>query len=69
MKLNFGQIFIASFLSVILYSLVFLALRGTLKFRGGIKLTLNPEARWNNREENRLLARVARSMLLYVHMF
>jgi len=63
--LHLLPIFIASFLSVILYSLVFLALRGTLKFRGGIKLTLNPEARWNNREENRLLARVARSMLLY----
>jgi len=63
--LHLLPIFIASFLSVILYSLVFLALRGTLKFRGGIKLTLNPEVRWNNREENRLLARVARSMLLY----
>jgi len=60
-------ILIASFLSAIFYSLIFLVLRGTLKIRGGIKLTLNPDSRWNNSEENyhRFIARVARSMLWY----
>lgn len=37
------------------YLVVFLALRGILKIRGGIRITLNPEARRSNREENRLL--------------
>lgn len=54
-------------LSAILYSLLFLVLRGTLKIQGGIKLILNPDERWKNGEENyhRFIARVARSMLWY----
>lgn len=63
--LHLLPIVIGSFLSAILYSLTFLALRGTLRIRGGIKLTLNPEVRWNNHEEDCLLAPVARSMLWY----
>ncbi|KAH9481673.1 hypothetical protein JR316_0006200 [Psilocybe cubensis] len=63
-------ILLASILGAILYSLIFLVLRGTLKFNSGIKITLNPNKRWNNKEglgENyhRFVARIARSMLWY----
>ncbi|KDR78896.1 hypothetical protein GALMADRAFT_1365568 [Galerina marginata CBS 339.88] len=63
-------ILLASFFGAILYSLIFLALRGTLKFKSGIKITLNPHERWHDSEglgENyhRFIARVARSMLWY----
>ncbi|KAF8150756.1 hypothetical protein B0H34DRAFT_824442 [Crassisporium funariophilum] len=64
------HILISSILSALLYSLIFLVLRGTLKINGGIKLTLNPNERWNNSEglgENyhRFIARVSKSMLWY----
>ncbi|PPQ83448.1 hypothetical protein CVT25_007039 [Psilocybe cyanescens] len=64
-------ILLASILGAILYSLIFLVLRGTLKFKSGIKLTLNPNKRWNDKEglgENyhRFVARIANSMLWYV---
>ncbi|KAF8907347.1 hypothetical protein CPB84DRAFT_1844044 [Gymnopilus junonius] len=63
-------ILLASVLGAILYSLIFLILRGTLKFKQGIKLTLDPQERWNDfnsQGENyqRFIARVARSMLWY----
>jgi hypothetical protein len=68
--LHLLPILLASFFGAILYSLIFLVLRGTLKYNKGIKLTLNPHERWNNSEglgENyhRFVARVARSMLWY----
>ncbi|PFH53117.1 hypothetical protein AMATHDRAFT_73644 [Amanita thiersii Skay4041] len=40
-------ILIGSLLSVLLYSIVFLVLRGTLNIRGGVKLTLDPHQRWS----------------------
>ncbi|KAL1694317.1 hypothetical protein GGG16DRAFT_23147, partial [Schizophyllum commune] len=43
-------IFIASVLSAILYSLIFLVLRGTLKIRDGISLNFNPAARYDMTE-------------------
>ncbi|RDB26384.1 hypothetical protein Hypma_006851 [Hypsizygus marmoreus] len=62
-------IFVASVLSAILYSLIFLVLRGTLNIKGGIKLTLDPHERWvaGKVTENyhRFVARIARSMLWY----
>jgi len=63
-------ILLSSFLGAILYSLTFLVLRGTVKFREGIKLTLNPAERWANRnkdDENyrRFVAKLSRSMLWY----
>ncbi|KAF9453453.1 hypothetical protein P691DRAFT_800720 [Macrolepiota fuliginosa MF-IS2] len=59
-------IFIASLLSAFLYSVIFLALRGTLVIKGGIKLTLGPNGRWDGDENyHRFVARVARSMLWY----
>lgn len=62
-------IFVASVLSAILYSLIFLVLRGTLNINGGIKLTLDPHERWvsGHVTENyqRFVARIARSMLWY----
>ncbi|KAG5653391.1 hypothetical protein H0H81_000778 [Sphagnurus paluster] len=62
------QIFIASVVSAILYSLIFLVLRGTLNIKGGIKLTLDPyERKAAGASENyhRFVARIARSMLWY----
>lgn len=61
-------IFIASVVSAILYSLIFLVLRGTLNIKGGIKLTLDPyERKAAGASENyhRFVARIARSMLWY----
>ncbi|TFK72979.1 hypothetical protein BDN72DRAFT_894414 [Pluteus cervinus] len=62
-------IFIASILSAILYSIVFLVLRGTLVIRGGLKLTLDPQERWSaggvSANYHRFVARIARSMLWY----
>lgn len=64
------KIFLASILSAILYSLIFLVLRGTLVIRGGLKINLDPHERWNGRiasgeEYHRFMASVARSMLWY----
>ncbi|TFK40233.1 hypothetical protein BDQ12DRAFT_488623 [Crucibulum laeve] len=61
-------IFVASVFSAVLYSLIFLALRGTLMIKGGLKLTFDPNERWNNDDGvnyHRFVARVARSMLWY----
>ncbi|GLB40499.1 hypothetical protein LshimejAT787_0803700 [Lyophyllum shimeji] len=62
-------IFLASIMSAILYSLIFLVLRGTLNIRGGIKLTLDPQERWVAgkvvEHYPRFVARIARNMLWY----
>jgi hypothetical protein len=63
-----SQILIASTLGTVLYSLIFLILRGTLKIKSGIKLTLNPNERWTDSEDlgvnyHRFIARIAKSML------
>lgn len=62
---SLSQIFIASLLAAFLYSFIFLVLRGTLMIKGGIKLTLDPNSRWDGANENyhKFVARVARSML------
>lgn len=64
---SYVQIFIASLLSAFLYSLIYLVLRGSLKIKGGIRLTLDPNARWDGNTESyqRFIARVAKSMLWY----
>ncbi|KAJ7106489.1 hypothetical protein C8R43DRAFT_906126, partial [Mycena crocata] len=58
-------IFITSIMSALLYSIIFLVLRGTLVIRGGLKLALDPNERWGGNVQNyhRFVARIARSML------
>ena len=62
-----AQIFIASVLSAILYSVIYLVLRGTLNIKGGVTLILDPHERWAvggvNQDYHRFIARIARSML------
>jgi hypothetical protein len=62
-------IFVASVLSAILYSLIFLVLRGTLNIKGGIRLTLDPNEKFVSEgvTENyhKFVARIARSMVWY----
>ena len=52
-------------LSALLYSIIFLVLRGTLVIKGGLKLSLDPNERWDGNVKNyhRFVARIARSML------
>jgi hypothetical protein len=61
-------LFLASFLSVILYSLIFLTLRGTIVFNAGLRIHINPERRLRPRNETfeeyqRFVYSVARTML------
>ncbi|KAJ7723475.1 hypothetical protein B0H14DRAFT_2203184, partial [Mycena olivaceomarginata] len=60
-------IFITSIMSALLYSLIFLVLRGTLAIRGGLKFSLDPNERWGGNVQNyhRFVARIARSMLWF----
>ncbi|KAJ7914930.1 hypothetical protein B0H13DRAFT_2001699 [Mycena leptocephala] len=60
-------IFVASIMSALLYSLIFLVLRGTLVIRGGLKFSLDPNERWSGNVQNyhRFVARIARSMLWF----
>jgi len=60
--------FLASLLSVVVYSLIFLMLRGTLVINGGIRIQLDPERRLRLRsgtfeEYQRFVYTVARTML------
>lgn len=57
-------IFVASFLSAILYSLIFLVLRGSISFRGGVSFSLNRNER-NVDHYQRFVAGIAKSMLWY----
>ncbi|KAF7327452.1 hypothetical protein MKEN_00323300 [Mycena kentingensis (nom. inval.)] len=56
-----------SILSALLYSLIFLVLRGTLVVRGGLKLTLDPNERWAGNVTNyhKFISRIARSLLWF----
>ncbi|KAF9046848.1 hypothetical protein BDZ89DRAFT_1127304 [Hymenopellis radicata] len=66
--LHLLPIFIAAFVSAVLYSLIFLVLRGTLVIKGGVKLTLNPNERWTGEggeNYHRFIQGIARSMLWY----
>ncbi|KAK0450064.1 hypothetical protein EV421DRAFT_1990174 [Armillaria borealis] len=63
--LHLLPIFIASFFSAVLYSLIFLVLRGTLVIKGGVRLNLNPSGRWSGQSDenyHRFIAGIARSM-------
>lgn len=68
MLLYFLPLFLASFLSVIVYSLIFLMLRGTIIFNAGLKIHINPERRLRPRNETfeeyqSFIYSVARKML------
>jgi len=62
-------IFATSVVSVILYSLIFLVLRGTLAIRGGLRLNLGPRVSDNRMdtggEYHRFVADISRSMLWF----
>ena len=62
------QVFLASLLSAIVYSLVFLILRGTITINGGLRFQLDPERRLRLRNQSfeeyqRFVYLVARTML------
>ncbi|KAH9057825.1 hypothetical protein EDB87DRAFT_973535 [Lactarius vividus] len=68
MLLFFIPVFLASLLSAIVYSLIFLILRGTLTINGGLRFQLDPERRLRLRNETfeeyqRFVYSVARTML------
>ncbi|KAJ7086107.1 hypothetical protein B0H15DRAFT_845346 [Mycena belliarum] len=60
-------IYLTSILSALIFSIVFLVLRGTLVIKGGFKLALDPNERWSGNVQNyhRFVARIARSMLWF----
>jgi hypothetical protein len=64
------QIFLAASVSAVIYSLIYLVLRGTLVIRGGLKINLDPQQRWIGRyafdEYHCFIRAVAKSMLWYV---
>lgn len=62
------KLFLASFISVVVYSLIFLTLRGTIIFNDGLTIYINPERRLRPRNETyeeyqRFIYSVARTML------
>jgi hypothetical protein len=62
------KLFLASLLSAIIYSLIFLILRGTLVINGGLKIHIDPERRLRLHsgtfeEYQRFIYSVARTML------
>lgn len=66
----FFQLLVGSLVSVVVYTLVFLVLRGTLTIQGGIRFNFNRSHRWSMSsvttvEYQRFIAAVARSMLWY----
>lgn len=62
--------FTAALLSTVIYSLIFLILRGTLVINGGLRLNLDAPSRWTTHDSvegyQRFLNSIARSMLWYV---
>ncbi|EAU85451.2 hypothetical protein CC1G_12975 [Coprinopsis cinerea okayama7 len=59
-------ILVASILSAIFYSIIYLALRGTLAVKGGVKLSLDPHERWTvaaSDNYQRFIARIASSVV------
>lgn len=66
--LHLLPILVASILSAVFYSIIFLVLRGTISIKGGIKLTLDPNQRMATTDRDgyhRFIARIARSMIWY----
>lgn len=61
--------FIAAFLSTVIYSLIFLILRGTLLINGGLKLNFDAPSRWTTHDSvegyQQFLNSIARSMLWF----
>ncbi|ETW82875.1 hypothetical protein HETIRDRAFT_38489, partial [Heterobasidion irregulare TC 32-1] len=61
--------FTAALLSTVIYSLIFLILRGTLVINGGLRLNLDAPSRWTTHDSvegyQRFLNSIARSMLWY----
>lgn len=60
------QIFIAAVASVVIYSLIFLSLRGTLVVKGGLKIILDPEQRREFDQYHLFISSIAKTMLWYV---
>jgi hypothetical protein len=61
-------LFLAWFFSAIVYSLIFLMIRGTIVINAGVKIDINPERRLRPRSETfeeyqRFVYSVARTML------
>jgi len=67
--LHLFPIILSSVFGAMLYSLIFLVLRGTLVIKGGLKLNMDPQQRLNasgiNADYHRFIASIARSMLWY----
>ena len=65
--LTIEKLFLASFISAIVYSLIFLIIRGTLVINGGLRIRLDPERRLRVHETfeeyQRFVYSVARTML------
>ncbi|KIK62516.1 hypothetical protein GYMLUDRAFT_72736 [Collybiopsis luxurians FD-317 M1] len=62
-------IFVAAVLSAILYTLIFLVLRGMIVIKGGLRITLNPEERWKDQSNSayqRFVASIARTYILFL---
>ncbi|EIW57747.1 uncharacterized protein TRAVEDRAFT_72747 [Trametes versicolor FP-101664 SS1] len=74
MVLHLLPILLGSLVSVVMFTLVFLVLRGTITMQNGIKFNLNRQHRWSTSsittiEYQRFIAAVARSMLWYPFAF
>ena len=58
----------ATLIASVFYAIVFLNIRGTLSIKGGVKFTLDPQARWIARDGQvdyiKFVAAVAKSMLM-----
>jgi len=65
--LHLLPIFFTATVSVILFALTFLVLRGTLVIRGGVKLHFSPGERWNVRlaSYHKYVGGIAKSMIWY----
>ncbi|EIN09831.1 hypothetical protein PUNSTDRAFT_86319 [Punctularia strigosozonata HHB-11173 SS5] len=68
--LHLLPIFVTALISAILYSLIFLVIRGTMSIRGGISFSLDPHQRWSGQvhgfdEYHRFIRAIAASMLWY----
>ncbi|KAH8100817.1 hypothetical protein BXZ70DRAFT_936035 [Cristinia sonorae] len=67
--LHLIPVLVASLVASVFYALVFLNVRGTLSVKGGVKFTLDPEARWKARDGQmeyiKFVAAIAKSMLIF----
>ncbi|KAI0067377.1 hypothetical protein BV25DRAFT_1819704 [Artomyces pyxidatus] len=74
MLLYFLPLWLSALISSVVYSLIFLVLRGTLTINGGLKFKLNPQQRWRVQsggfeEYQRFVSSIARSMLWFPAVF